>query len=552
MAIKSNINATLLNISEELSDEEVRDLSFLCSDHFSAGQNIKTALKIFTQLQQLDLDIIPELLYRIQRFNLLSKLGKRKADVEIFLQHRENCKISNYRVLLYDLSKQLDDEDLNRIKFILKVEKSKWQDIKNFMDVCTDLERKESLAPDNLQLLLSIMGNIKRLDLRKKLEKYQNVTDVTLPQEESRGKTKDIEEPTQETRCPAQVDAKPVGTKSHKDLQQAPSTVDDPAVEMPHLQGAGGSTTKQNSNAMANLQSAMEAISVESAPVETSTASSMDAVAGPPPRPSAQTVSNSEGNQRNFQRIEVYKMDSSPLGNCLILNNSLFPGTMYKERNGTENDAARLDKVFKKLGFEIYRHDNLTVESMKETLQKYQKRDHHNIDCFVCCILSHGEKDAIVGTDGNLLDIKDIRSMFSGSQCPSLLEKPKVFFIQACQGTRSQTACPVMENVTSSNSDLESDAMSYSIAEDRDFLVGMSTVPDCVSYRTSEGSWFIQTLCACLEEYCWQGYDLLTILTEVNRRVSEKHRDKKQIPEPRFTLSKKLIILPPSTQTTNS
>uniref|UniRef100_UPI00398E5F20 caspase-8-like n=1 Tax=Pristiophorus japonicus TaxID=55135 RepID=UPI00398E5F20 len=554
MATNSNNNASLFNISLELIEEEVRDLRFLCSDHFPAGKRINTALDMFTELQQQDLDIIPELLYRIQRFKLLSNLGKQKADMELVLQQPENCKISNYRVLLYNLSKQIEDKELNDITFLLQVSKSKLQDIKNFMDVCTDQEKVGRLAPDNIQVLLDVMKEIKRFDLRKKLENYRNKTGVTLPQQESRRQLEPpIQEMFPEVSCCAQVDAKSasVGIESHRELQQAPSTagVDDLTVEKPRLQGAGSSSTEQNSNAVSNLHRAMEAINMESAP-ETSTAFSLDAVAGPPPSLPAQTSSNSETNQLNVQLIGAYKMDSSPLGYCLIFNNKSFPGTKLKERNGTDCDADKLNEVFTMLGFKICRYNNLTVKSMKEKLQKYQKMDHKTYDCFVCCILSHGEKDAIMGTDGNLLKIKDIRSMFSGSQCRSLLEKPKVFFIQACQGLRSQISCSVMASVTSSSSDLESDAMSHSIPEDRDFLVGMSTVPGCVSYRTGKGSWFIQTLCNCLEEYCCKGDDLLTILTEVNRRVSEKN-PKKQIPEPRFTLSKKLVILPSSARRMN-
>lgn len=155
----------------------------------------------------------------------------------------------------------------------------------------------------------------------------------------------------------------------------------------------------------------------------------------------------------------------------------------------------KLKKVFEDLGFEVHRHNNLTAKEIENILKQYQMFDHNAMDCFVCCILSHGEKDIIVGTDGKRLQISDIRFWFSGSQCPSLLRKPKIFFIQACQGTRKQKAC----FITGGDSDLETDA---SVPEDRDFLFAISTVPDFVSYRTQEGSWFIQTLCTCLEEYC--------------------------------------------------
>ncbi|XP_051872143.1 caspase-8-like isoform X3 [Pristis pectinata] len=438
-----------LKITEELDEEEVRDLRFLCNDYFPIGKPMKSALDLLEALQQQNLDIFPELLYRIQRFKLLSDLGKRKAEMEQHLQQPGNCKISTYRVLLYNISKQIDNNELEKIIFISNIPKGKCQNIK----------------------------------------------------------------------------------------------VDDPTAENTNFEGAACSSTEQKPNSIENLVSGTRALCMEPSQ-ETSTASSMDSVPGSLPS-SVWMISNNKASQQNMQSIEEYKMDSSPLGICLILNNKVFPGTNYNQRNGTDCDAEKLEEVFTNLGFVVQRHDNLTVQGMLEKLEAYKKYDHNNRDCFVCCILSHGEKDVVVGTDGKHLQIKDIRSLFSGSQCPSLLQKPKIFFIQACQGLSSQKAC----FITSSDSDLESDALPHSIPEDRDFLIVMSTVPECVSYRTRKGSWFIQTLCSCLEEYCSRKYDLLSILTEVNRRVSEMHPNIKQIPEPRFTLSKKLVILPPYLRT---
>ncbi|XP_043549334.1 caspase-8-like isoform X3 [Chiloscyllium plagiosum] len=558
---KMDVNSnSLYEVSMGLDKEELGDLKFLCTDHLQAGKGIASAQDLFRELQQQDLDIIPELLYQIQRFDLLNLLGKRKADMEHLFQQPENSKISDYRVLLYNISKEINGEELSNIKFILQVAKGKSQDMKNFMDVCINLERKGQLAPDNLYVLLNVMKEIKRIDLKRKLEKIQDIT-ATLPQQESRSQAK---EPNHGmfpgVSCQAQTDAKPsdsTGTENQHEPQPQTSTVgtqritvDDPAVEKPCPQQGGGSTTEYNLHSIGNLHTAVEKLRLESTS-ETSRTSSVIATSSLPQHISTQTSSQSDTSQTNSQQcIEVYKMNSEPLGICLILNNKLFPGTNLNERKGTDCDAEKLTQVFKMLGFNIVREDNLTVKRMEEVLLTYQTFDHN--DCFVCCILSHGEKDAVVGTDGELLPIKKIRSMFSGSQCCSLLEKPKVFFIQACQGQDSQRACQVMNYFTSSSSELETDAMTYSIPEDRDFLIGMSTVADCVSYRTHKGSWFIQELCNCLEELCPRGEDLLTILTVVNQKVSEKHQSKKQIPEPRFTLSKKLIILPPSKRNLNS
>lgn len=57
------------------------------------------------------------------------------------------------------------------------------------------------------------------------------------------------------------------------------------------------------------------------------------------------------------------------------------------------------------------------------------EEDHRNSACFACILLSHGEENLIYGTDGKTA-IKDLTAHFRGDRCKTLLEKPKLFFIQ--------------------------------------------------------------------------------------------------------------------------
>ena len=64
-------------------------------------------------------------------------------------------------------------------------------------------------------------------------------------------------------------------------------------------------------------------------------------------------------------------------------------------------------------------------------------------------ILSHGRKDPKTGTEyivdvnRNGLAINKIKNMFiDGHKCPSMLGKPKFFFIQACRGQKIQNQEP--------------------------------------------------------------------------------------------------------------
>jgi len=44
-------------------------------------------------------------------------------------------------------------------------------------------------------------------------------------------------------------------------------------------------------------------------------------------------------------------------------------------------------------------------------------------------MLSHGDEGVFYGTDGSL-ELKSLTSLFRGDRCPSLVGKPKLFFIQ--------------------------------------------------------------------------------------------------------------------------
>ena len=76
---------------------------------------------------------------------------------------------------------------------------------------------------------------------------------------------------------------------------------------------------------------------------------------------------------------------------------------------------------------------------MKTKLQEVAKLDHSPYSCFVCCISSHGTREGIVGTDDEVVNIRDLTSPLCASKCESLAGKPKLFFVDACRGTRIQT-----------------------------------------------------------------------------------------------------------------
>uniref|UniRef100_A0A3B3V2C4 Caspase 20, apoptosis-related cysteine peptidase n=1 Tax=Poecilia latipinna TaxID=48699 RepID=A0A3B3V2C4_9TELE len=219
--------------------------------------------------------------------------------------------------------------------------------------------------------------------------------------------------------------------------------------------------------------------------------------------------------------VPVYELNSQPVGLCLIINNENFHS--LNERRGTNKDAGILADVFSWLGFKVL----MSAGSARR--------------CLLCCILSHGSLHKVCGVDSQPLAIKEIRRYFVATKQPALTGKPKVFLIQACQGDKIQRG--VLQK------DVEEDSLT-SIPEEADFLVAVSTVEDHVSFRDkTNGSWFIQSVCEQLKLHCPSGEDINSILLRVNNMVGQKEGSicvglKKQAPEVKFTLRKKLILSP--------
>lgn len=156
-----------------------------------------------------------------------------------------------------------------------------------------------------------------------------------------------------------------------------------------------------------------------------------------------------------------------------------------------------LHDVFEWLGFEIEIHQDCSSEKMRSLMRKLGSRDHSQMDSVVCCILSHGKEGRVYGVDGITVELTELHQPLNGLQCASLANKPKLFFIQACQGNREQQAVYI-ESDSHTDSFVCSDAVALteSIPSDADFLFAMSTVPSFVSFRERKsGTWFIQSLC---------------------------------------------------------
>lgn len=244
-----------------------------------------------------------------------------------------------------------------------------------------------------------------------------------------------------------------------------------------------------------------------------------------------------------------YKMDASPCGYCLIINNMEFePHSMLKNRKGSNIDCEKLERRFKTLNFVVEVRTNLRQKQIKHELLTLSKKDHSQYDCCVVIMLSHGTEvnhnrfpGAVYGVDGQYVPVQHITNYLNGQHCPSLQGKPKLFFIQACGGDERDMGFEVSPDEVEPSSggmDDQTDAIPMSSSSDSlsmsdepdarptlptpsDILVSYSTFPGYVSWReTQSGSWYVQTLDCILEENA-ATVDLVTMLMMVNNEVSQ-------------------------------
>uniref|UniRef100_A0A671N335 Caspase 22, apoptosis-related cysteine peptidase n=1 Tax=Sinocyclocheilus anshuiensis TaxID=1608454 RepID=A0A671N335_9TELE len=146
-------------------------------------------------------------------------------------------------------------------------------------------------------------------------------------------------------------------------------------------------------------------------------------------------------------------------------------------QNITEKNS--LKDLFEFLGFLVEVKEDKTADQIKELMTLYSKDDRHG-DCFVCCVMSHGNKTGVEGCDEQICPLNDITSPFDGVNCPALIGKPKVFIIQACRGLQMQSKVVVTHGAGASRMK-KSGNVSYSIPKDSDFLIALSTVEGYLS-----------------------------------------------------------------------
>ncbi|XP_046381872.2 caspase-8-like isoform X3 [Haliotis rufescens] len=209
-----------------------------------------------------------------------------------------------------------------------------------------------------------------------------------------------------------------------------------------------------------------------------------------------------------------------------------------------------LTKVWKKLNFEVKSFDDSEADVMETRIKKLAKMEHKAHDCVVVIFLTHGRDGAVQGSDNEWLEVSTITSYFKASACPSLANKPKLFFFQSCRGKDIQKAVPVQGDdggsaPAATEIIVQADKM---VAPEADFFFCFATVAGTQALRNTEtGSWFIQALVQSLQEST-KSDDLDSIMTAVRQKVNDhqvetvKGEFLRQTAETKTTLLKKVYF----------
>ena len=225
-----------------------------------------------------------------------------------------------------------------------------------------------------------------------------------------------------------------------------------------------------------------------------------------------------------FDEKEFYRMDKIPHGMCVIINNHQFhhptdPDKAHLNRAGAEVDQKNLKLTFEYLRYIVEIHENLTHDQMTDLMLRMAQRNHANYDSFICCILTHGEENKVHGADSipvSLLDMMGVMKM-----CKTLVNKPKMFFIQADRGDQEDKGHQLGEDMIQQDGGGKLQPSMHTIPQEADFFFSYATPLGNAAYRSRHhGSWYTSELCKVLTRHAYTS-NLSTMMRKVNNNMCQ-------------------------------
>ncbi|CAG5896284.1 unnamed protein product, partial [Menidia menidia] len=392
---------TLSRIDEELDSSEVAELCFLCSDVVNRRrlEGITDGKTLFMRLEEKGLlensSFLCQLLQIIHRADLLNQLQNDYRQQE---ETDANPILSAYRVMLYDIYKDMTEENFEKIKFMLnsKLGRRQLEMSKTVLDVFVEMEKTGLMSQRDVTELHALLQDLD-VQLAGRVERYTQALPPQIQHIPSGSFSIDQQRPNVASLAPL----------SSLSIQDNQSIYDLPVSASESLLPSSGEERSICTDALPKVES-----------------SSL----------------SDEG--------DYYSLSHMPRGLCVIINNEVFPDTNLRKRQGTQEDESlcclvisfleALHSVFERLGFEVVTHRDLTAERIRVEMAKLGKRNFSSDDALVIAVLSHGDMGCIFGSDEKKVPLQDLTGPFKTGRAITLARKPKLFFIQACQGSEYQ------------------------------------------------------------------------------------------------------------------
>ncbi|XP_064833058.1 CASP8 and FADD-like apoptosis regulator isoform X4 [Oncorhynchus masou masou] len=318
-------------ICEDLSSGECRRLLYLCgsldTDRCGSG-HVREVLNSWLSRGQVDQLYLVELLFRLRRFDLLKKefhISKQEVDGIL----GQNRALSEYRVLMSDVSEDMGKEDLDSLKFLLSgsLSRERLTRVKSFLDVIVELEKLDRVSSERVELIEKCLRDISRVDLARKVKGYRNLTSVGTPQHRPVVMTQQAQQ--QWIRTPSN----PMPTAS--------------TVSCHSRQEQSTQNTPENEN-----------------------------------------IAEPERKRLFYQSpVDVYRLQSDPRGECLIID-------------CVGSDGDMLEEMFSGLQFKVTLVKWPRVgDTLSLLRQAAQPRQTQEVDAFACCIISRGSGCVLTRSD---------------------------------------------------------------------------------------------------------------------------------------------------------
>lgn len=268
---------------------------------------------------------------------------------------------------------------------------------------------------------------------------------------------------------------------------------------------------------------------------------------------------SSSNKSKNAVGPSVYNMNNEKRGIGLVINiNKYSPNPMkLKEREWSKIDVINLTNTLKYLEFELILKENLTKSQIEKLLKELASRNYENFDCFLCVVMSHGNQDKIVTYDSQFISFDELMAPIKS--CPSLVNKPKLFFFQACRGENQMESESRISSASSTSSTaiiadghhiitskLAEPFQKTKFVNESDLLIFNSTLPNHLSWsiNKNEGTIFIKSFCGVFNDAYKNlpnNLSLAQIITRINESVL---KEGVQVADPIFRMSKEIKFLP--------